>query len=662
MILTVYRVLEKEMDMDICWCLPKRLLLFGAFSYLMCFVAASRGVAQQPNIILFMADDLGWVDVSTGNTNMGNPSDFYETPALEMMAAQGISFNNAYSNGPNCAPTRAALLSGQYGPRPTNNIFNVDNLNRGTGSLIGPSQGLPNGQDELPATTFTIAEMLQAAGYTTAHLGKYHVGGSLPNNGPLQQGFDANFGGGPSGGPGAYHASQSGGTWRFARGVGPELDTYAAPYTQQYIDNNIAPYNQGADLSLLMGRPKHVTDALADAAIDFMDDNLSTPFFLNYSEFAVHSPFSNAQARPDLLGKYQAKQQSNPSQMGHNSPAYASLVENFDQSVARLVNYLNTTPDPRNQGHNLSDNTLVIFYSDNGGLTTVGVTENGPLQGEKGELVEGGIRVPMIAWGPGGLVNHPGTISSQPVTTIDFYATFADLAGATLPANYTIDGESLAPIFSGSSATLSRESIFWHFPGYLTTAGRNQRPQTVIRKGSHKLFFNYEDQSYELYDLSNDLGEVDNLLAGQVSPLDMAIAAEMSQDLIDWLVDTTAPLPLYRNGQGEVPLPVALLATIAGDFNQDNSIDLNDWFIFRTNLNRDVTSLTPNQAFLIGDMNRDLFINNHDFVLFKSAYEAFNGPGSFTAASSVPEPTAWSLLLISCLLLMNSSKRNKPSI
>jgi arylsulfatase A-like enzyme len=518
--------------------------------------AAERPV---PNIVFILADDLGWADVSTGRTNLGNGSDFYATPCVEVLARQGMAFTNAYTCGPNCAPTRAAIFTGQYGPRPTNNIFNVGDMNR-TGRrkvpLVGTPEGLPTGEDEIPGAAWTVAEMLKTAGYATAHFGKYHVGGSLPDNGPRAQGFDFNFGGSTAGGPGAYHAQQAGDQWQFSRNIGPELDRYAAPYTQQYIDANIKPHNHAADIDRLVGTPKHVTDALADAAIDFMDISKQTPWFMHFAQYAVHSPVGDRQARTDLLAKYRDKATSQPSEMGDTKPSYAALIEGLDQAVARIVDHLRTTTDPRRPGHMLADNTLLIFTSDNGGKQPQ--ANNGPLKGQKGELDEGGIRVPLVAWSPG-LMNAAGSINATPVTSVDFFTTFADVAAAQLPADHVLDGVSLVPILRDPQTTLSRQAIFWHFPGYLLGSGRNARPRSVIRKGDYKLIYNYEDRSYALYNLAQDIGEVTNLLEEPLSAESRQVAADMSQQLIDWLTATSAPRPRTKGPDGQpadvVPLP-----------------------------------------------------------------------------------------------------------
>eukprot|EP00752_Nemacystus_decipiens_P015969 g14274.t1 len=414
--------------------------------------------SAQPNILFIMADDLGWADTSNSLTTMGNPSDFYETPTLDQLAAQGMAFTHAYAN-PSCAPTRTALLSGAYGPRSTNNVFTVSAQSGSDTSLLVTAPQGTNGRNVvLPVSTTTYAEVLQSAGYSTAYVGKFHV---TNNEGQIvsAHGFDANYGGSTTGGPGAYHASDG----TFADPIGPGLNAFAGDYTQDYVDNYIKPYatdlaSQAAQIDALVGTDKHLTDASIDAAIDFMSANTSEPFFVQLSTHTVHSPSDEDQARDDLLAKYQAK---TPGAMDSNA-SYAALIEGMDQGVGRLVDYLQTTDDPNNPGQTLDENTLVIFYSDNGGLGTV--SNSGGLSGSKSSLYEGGIRVPMIAWSGNDALVDGGTISDEVIMPVDFYTTFAALAGASLPSDQIVDGIDLTGVISDVSSDPGRESVFWHLP------------------------------------------------------------------------------------------------------------------------------------------------------------------------------------------------------
>ena len=289
---------------------------------LLFILLSKRSQAQSPNIIVIIADDMGWNQVSSDKTTSINgtsyPSDFFETPNIDNLASEGIAFPNAYVNGANCAPTRAAILSGQYAARDHNNIFTVDiggdGLNRGNtaanSTLIGPEMGInSNNLDEIPSSAITIAETLKAAEYTTAHFGKYHVGEyeneDSFNNAPKDQGFDFNYGGGTDGGPGSggYFAT-SASPYTFNDNVGLELDVFADPYSEVEsmelsIDHDNYP---------LTGTPKHVTDALVEAAFDFMDNHSSDPFFMHFSNYAIHGPFNPQDARVDLRAKYNDKE------------------------------------------------------------------------------------------------------------------------------------------------------------------------------------------------------------------------------------------------------------------------------------------------------------------------------------------------------------------
>ena len=517
----------------------------------------ATGAAQAqpvPNIVFIMADDLGWSDTSNSLTNMGNPSSFFQTPTLERLAGEGISFTHAYTNGSSCAPTRAALLTGLYASRRDNYIFSFASggLNRGypLSLLEGPPQGLPVTElAQIPDTTFTVAEMLKGAGYATAHLGKFHVGDPNTSTAPLNQGFDFNYGGGKTGAPGAYHANLND---NFGAGVGTALDPFGAPYTQLYIDDNIKPYSSGlsdAQIDALVGTAKHVSDAMVDAAIEFMDAHNSQPFYLQHHQYAVHTPIDDAQARLDLLAKYQALPPVDDGGDGNEIPSYAALIEGIDQSVARLIDYLETTPDPRNPGQNLDQNTMVIFYSDNGGKENQAY--NGPLRGSKGDFEEGGIRVPMIAWSANTNLVAPSTPNPNPVISIDFYPTFAELANADT-TGLVLDGESLAPILNGTASTLNREAIFWHFPGYFASSQHNQTPRSLIHKGPWKMYYDYEDLSFALYNLDNDINE-----AIDVSALHPEIVVELGIDLMKWLDETDAPLAMIRSEFGSVILTVS---------------------------------------------------------------------------------------------------------
>jgi arylsulfatase A-like enzyme len=411
-----------------------------------------------------------------------------------------------------------------------------------------------NNIDELPSSAITIAETMKTAGYSTAHFGKYHVGedeaSNVSNNAATDQGFDYNYGGGTVGGPGNYFATESGGNWTFHGNIGPELDVFADPYTEAEsialsIDHSNYP---------LTGTPKHVSDAMTEAAIDFIGTEINNPFFMHFSQFAIHGPFGTSHARPDLLAKYQAKASSNPSSMDHDSSiGQVAIAEGMDQAIGRLIDYLKTTPDPRNGNKPLSENTLVYFIADNG--DAIKRSPQSPLKGMKGEYSEGGIRSVTLAWSEAPWLANKGTVNHTPIIAMDLYPTLAELAGASLPGGgYDIDGASQWQMLTNGTS-MTREAIYWHFPGYLLDSNRDSRPTSIVRKGDYKLRYNYETLSYELYDLISDMGEVTNLLAGSPDTATLTIANDMSTLLRNHLIDTSAPLPTYRSDGSTCPLP-----------------------------------------------------------------------------------------------------------
>jgi len=505
--------------------------------------AKPQQAPARPNIVFVLADDLGWSDLSTGRTNAGHPSDFNQTPAIARLAREGVSFDNAYACL-NCAPTRAALMSGVYAQRKRNGIYAVDSLDRGGDDtlLLGPAQGDATGDDALRPSTVTVAETLQRAGYDTGYTGKFHVTRDVDDITAVH-GWDESFGGTQSANATDYHATDG----AFNNSVAPSLDAFAGDYTQDYVDANIAPYSHGvsqAQLDALVGTDKHVSDAVGDATLDFIDRHKDRPFFTWMSEYAVHAPIADAQARDDLLAKYQAK---TPGQ-SPAVPSYAALAEGLDQTVARLVDHLETTPDPRNPGHPLADNTLVVFSSDNGGRTDYGA-DNGPLKGQKAELDEGGVRVPFIAWSANPDLVDGRRVESSVINSTDLYPTLAEFGRAQLPQGQVFDGSSLEPLIARDGSV--DRPRFWHMPGYVVKEGQDQRPQSSVRDGSWKLLYSYETLDWELYDLRTDIGERRNRAAARPD-----VVRRLGQELITWLDRTNAPLATIRPGKPDITVRV----------------------------------------------------------------------------------------------------------
>lgn len=481
----------------------------------------------RPNIIFILADDLGWTDLSTGETNLGNGSDFYKTPHIDKLAKGGMSFTSAYMQ-PNCAPTRAALLSGQYAARNGNGVYNVGSLNRGKkNGLIPPKQN-----EDVPAQSTTVAEAFQKAGYTTAHFGKYHAGGHEGGKSTLPQsaGFDVNFTGNKQGHPANYHAKKKKETWAFPSNLSPDLDTYAQPYNQAYLKKHNIPAS-------MLGKPKHLTDALADAFESFIAKNAGPnkkPIYVHYWLYAVHTPI---QPRADLAAKFKEKNKKAPSKSGHDNSKYAALVYHTDLAVGRIMEALDDPNGDGDKSDSIRKNTLVIFSSDNGGHR--GVTSNRPLRRAKGTFYEGGIRVPMIAYQPGRIA--AGSHSDTMVHAVDYYPTFLATAGIKPSKKYILDGESFANVlFKSKSKTKSdrkRSPIGYHFPGYMDN--RASPSSTVIANINgkrYKLIHYYEDGKNEVYNLSQDISEKTELTNPEIEQI-------LMKHLHSWL---TQPTPGWK--------------------------------------------------------------------------------------------------------------------
>ena len=445
---------------------------------------------QKPNIVFIFIDDMGWKDVGF----MG--ATYYETPNIDKLANEGMIFTNAYANAANCAPTRACLLSGQYSPR--HGLFTVAGSDRGKSEdrRIIPIKNTT----EIALDKITIAEALKPAGYVSAAIGKWHIGHK-----PQAQGFD----------------------------VGIDRGDLGYPYGH---------YNEDS---------VYLTDHLTDVAVDFIRENnpkeTGKPFFLYLAHHAVHTPI---QAKEEIMKKYENKEGIDC----HNHATYAAMVESVDESVRDVNKALEEL--------GLSENTLVVFFSDNGGHGTY--TCQKPLRGGKGMYYEGGIREPMFAYWPGKI--KAGSSNDVPVISTDFYPTFLELAGQAAPENYPLDGKSIVPLISGETS-FDRGSLFWHFPAYLEAyAGLKEesrdpifrtRPVSVIRKGDWKLLLFYEEwmldggsdqippnNAVELYNLSNDISETNNLSNKEVEKRD-----ELLDDLLAWIEDTGAQVPTERNAE-----------------------------------------------------------------------------------------------------------------
>jgi len=443
------------------------------------------------NFVFILIDDLGWKDVGCyGST-------FYETPNIDKLAAEGMRFTDAYASCPVCSPTRASIMTGKYPGR------------IGLTQWIG-GPGNPKYLHQLPLEEFTLAEALKQAGYTTFFAGKWHLG-EKPYW-PQQQGFDINIGGHEAGGP------QAGG--------------YFSPYKFP----NLKDGPEG----------EYLTERLTDESLKFLDENYQKPFLLYLSHYSVHTPL---QIMPQLREKYEQKAKKLPPSQGprflpegprnearqvQDHAVYAGMVEAMDKSVGRVLDKLEQL--------GVADNTVVIFMSDNGGLSTSegSPTSNVPLRAGKGWLYEGGIREPMIIKWPG--VVKGGSECSEPVTSTDFYPTMLEMAGLPLRPKQHIDGVSLVPLL-GQKGRLQRQAIYWHYPHRSNQGGQ---PSGAVRVGDYKLIEFYQDMRVELYNLKDDIAEKYDLADKMPKK-----TAELKKLLHDWRKIIDAKMPDPKPGRKE---------------------------------------------------------------------------------------------------------------
>jgi arylsulfatase A-like enzyme len=453
------------------------------------FTAHGAAEAERPNIIFLLADDLGWTDVTSFN------SSYYETPNLDRLCRQGMKFTEAYSAAPNCAPSRACIITGQYVPR--HGVYTVDGRNR-FDNLGSPWQDrlllAPENAQGIGTNRETIGTAIQKAGYRTGFFGKWHVGWG----GPL---------------PLVAHPEE-------VRG----FDTYMLCAVPKHYNASVwqeAATHLPSDI--------YLSDYLADHAIQFLEENKDGPFFLFFADLLVHVP---PEAPETLVQKYKNK----PTPGRQKDPVYAAMVESLDHSFGRILAKLDEL--------GLTENTLVVFTSDNGGDTR---TSNFPLRGIKGMLYEGGIRVPAIARWPGHI--EPGSSSDVPVCGIDMFPTFAAVAGSPVnKESCLLDGQNLVPLFEGRNDALQGRNLFWYMPGYLPN---RQAPAAVIRSGDYKLIHFFEDDHIELYNLRKDIGETTNLAAELPE-----ITQKLKTKLDAWRDQTGAQIPPVNSEPKDGIMPV----------------------------------------------------------------------------------------------------------
>jgi arylsulfatase A len=435
---------------------------------------------RRPNVVFILADDLGWADLGCYG------SSYHRTPNLDKLAGASARFTQAYAAAPVCSPTRAAIMTGQFPVRLGITDWLPGRPDRTDQKLLRPQLA-----KEIPADVPTLPGILKAAGYATGHIGKWHLGG--PGAGPQQRGFDINIAGDQSGSP----------------------ISYFAPYAAK--DGRTMPGLEKAP------EGEYLTDRLTAEAEKFIEANKAKPFFLYLSHYAVHIPMK---AKAALVAKYKAGPAGK-----QGNPIYAAMIESLDESVGRILKKLDDLK--------LSDSTIVIFTSDNGGLCVVEgpdtpPTINSPLREGKGYLYEGGLRVPLIIRMP---ANAKPAVIDTPVSSIDFLPTI--LEACSVKSNAQPDGVSLIPLTKAER--LKPRDLYWHYPHYSNQGGK---PGSAIRSGDYKLIEFYENGRRELFNLKKDPGESQNLIES-----DKAIASQLGEKLDSWRqsihAGSTKPNPDY---------------------------------------------------------------------------------------------------------------------
>jgi arylsulfatase A-like enzyme len=425
------------------------------------------------NVIMILADDLGWSDTTLyGNTAL------YETPNIERLAARGMTFTRAYSASPLCSPTRASILTGQNPARlgittPNCHLPDVNLAARAEptgppGEKVTPMRAVSRLDTKYP----TLGKVLQGAGYATGHFGKWHLG--APPYSPLEHGFEVDLPAWPGPGPGSSYIAP----WSFS-------DTFKENHPREHIEDRMA-----AEAANWMGQVRK-----------------ERPFYAQYWAFSVHGPW---QAKPELVDRYRGKIDLTTPQ---NSPTYAAMVHTLDDAVGTLLDEVDRSGQ--------ADRTVIIFYSDNGGNIHSPVdgtvpTDNAPLRGGKATMFEGGTRVPAIVVWPG--VTKPGSRSDAIIQSTDLYPTILYMLGIAPPENHPMDGEDFTPVLRGEKWQREHPMItyFPHNPSVHDWLP----PSMAVHDGDWKLirlFHQGEDgaHDYLLFNLREDIGEKNNLAASE---------------------------------------------------------------------------------------------------------------------------------------------------
>ena len=487
------------------------------------FTAALSANDKPKNIVLILADDLGWAD-----TTLYGKTSLYETPNIQRLASQGMTFSNAYAS-PICSPTRASILTGQNPARlglttPSAHL-KEERLEAVSSPRALPHQKSTNVQSttRIDLSLPTLGLLLKQAGYSTAHFGKWHLG--REGHTPLERGFDVDL-------PHWY-------------GPGPKT-SYLAPW-------GYANFKEGEP-------GEHIEDRMAMEAVKWLKKrDPSKPFFMNYWQFSVHAPFG---AKPELITRYQNKINPDSAQ---RSPTYAAMVHSLDDAVGTLLDTL--------EDEGIADDTIVIFYSDNGGNVHSGleetdskghkyitaITSNQPLKGGKGGIHEGGIRVPAVVVWPG--ITAPGSRNKTRIQSLDLYPTILKMLGIVPPEEHIMDGLDFTKALRGIE--YERDPMFTYVPSHGNTP--HWRPPSMsVHYKQWKLIrtFHYGengDHQYRLYDLQNDIGESNNLVASRDD-----VVQELDSLIDQYIQDAKVVLPLPNPNFDASKFDASLIGVQAG--------------------------------------------------------------------------------------------------
>ncbi|SHE97415.1 Arylsulfatase A [Fodinibius roseus] len=494
--------------------------------------------SEQPNIILFLVDDLGWQDTSVPFHKEQTPfNEFYQTPNMERLAGQGMLFTNAYSASPVCTPTRSSIITGKN-PARTNitdwTLHNDPERMERTGQdypVKSPDWAVEGVQPD----SMLLTEVLKAQGYRTIHVGKAHFGAlRTPGADPTNLGFDVNIAGHAAGAPGSYWPEDN-------YGNEEPGSAWAVPRMEDYYDSEA-----------------NLTEALTIEANKAIDNAVEAnkPFYMNMAHYTVHAPImADRRYYEDYL------------EAGVDSveAKYASMVEGMDSSLGSIWQNL--------KEEDIAENTIILFMSDNGGLsahtrgtTPMGTglnTHNKPLRSGKGSAYEGGIRVPMIAAWAERAEDHPlqsrfeiqpGSRNETPIISEDFYPAILELAGldSGSAAFQSTDGRSFIPLLRSGKAPGTGEdrALAWHYPHKWGPSGPGYEPFTAIRDGQWKLIYFYKDQEWELYNLEEDIGEANNLIEEEKK-----VAMQLAEQMRAWMQEVGAQTPVSRETGDQVALP-----------------------------------------------------------------------------------------------------------